>query len=261
MSINIVIPAQAGIYFLLLMIPLLALIACDNTGEPIIPEPAKVRMVEHHAADDTLAIERGIDAVPESDGIFLAWYSLNDPNITRYNIYRKNKDKESFYRHIKSINQENGIDTTFIDDKAEAGLGLDSLYSYFVTATNTDGVEGLAADSLDYLLIDKAELLKSDKETAYDPDVDGLPILSWRFVNVPNFYILRIENDFNQLHYVHIFQVTEFFNDQTLDLNDTDVVPDLPDFSPGIYKWRIDIIGPYEDYSGSESNWSVFIII
>ena len=74
-------------------------------------------------------------------------------------------------------------------------------------------------------------------------------------------YILRIEDGFDQLRYVHVFQVTEYFNNQSLDLNDTIKVPALPDFQPGLYKWRIDSIGPDEDHSGSESNWAVFFII
>ena len=60
---------------------------------------------------------------------------------------------------------------------------------------------------------------------------------------------------------LHVFQVIDYFNNQTLDLNDEDIVTGLPEFPPGLYKWRIDSIGPDEDHSGSESNWAVFFII
>jgi len=246
-----------------LIIFLILFSACDNAGEPIVPEPGDVKMVEHYASDDTLTVERGIDAVPESDGIYLAWYSLRDHNISHYNIYRK-KESGTFFQHIKSIDLETataGRDTTYIDDNAEAGLELNTYYYYFVTATNEDGQESSAIDTLRYMLIDKPDLLKTDKEEDYDPDVDGLPILFWHFVEIPDLYILRIENFYDQLHYVHIFQVIDYFHDQTLDLNNEEKVPDLPDFPPGIYKWRIDSIGPDEDHSGAESNWKVFIII
>jgi len=240
----------------------MTLVACDKAGKPIIPEPGDVKMVDHYATDDTMLIERGIDAVPESDGIYLAWYSLRDQNISHFNIYRK-KESETFFQRIKTIDLETasaGKDTTFIDDNAETGLDLNEYYYYYIKAVNKEDRVGLAADTLRYMLIDKPVLLQSDKET-YDPDVDGLPILSWNFVQIPDLYILRIENGFDQLHYVHVFQVTEYFNNQILDLNDTVKVPALPDFQPGLYKWRIDSIGPDEDHSGSESNWAVFFII
>ena len=248
------------IFFLIVF---LAFISCDNTGEPIVPEPGDVKMVEHYASDDTLAVERGIDAVPESDGIYLAWYSLRDPNIIQYNIYRK-KESGTFFQHIKSIDLETataGRDTTYIDGNVEAGLELNTYYYYFVTATNKDGQKSSAIDTLRYMLINKPEHLKTDKDEEYDPDVDGLPILSWHFVEIPDLYILRIENFYDQLHYVYIFQVIDYFNDQTLDLNVANEVPNLPGFPPGIYKWRIDNIGPDEDHSGAESDWNFFIII
>ena len=238
--------------------------ACDSSGDPIVPEPGDVKMVDHSAGDDTLAFERGIDAVPESDGIFLAWYSLNDRNISHYNIYRK-KESATFYQRIKQIDlltANPGNDTTFVDDNAEAGLELNTYYSYFVRAVNTEGQEGMAIDTLRYMLIDKPILLKVDRDDEqYDPDIDGLPVLSWNFVEIPDLFILRIENSFEQLHYVHIFQVIDYFNAQSLDLNDPEKVPDLPEFLPGDYQWRIDKIGPDENDSGSESNWAVFTII
>jgi hypothetical protein len=242
------------------MISLLAFTACDNTGEPIVPEPGDVKMVEHSSSDDTLAFERGIDAVPESDGIYLAWYSLNDRNISQYHIYRKKED-ETFFDRVKSIDLETaspGRDTTFVDDNAENGLELNiHYYYYYVTASNTEGQESSPIDTLRYMLIDKPEPDRPDGES-YDPDVDGLPTLFWNFVEIPNLYILRIENSFDQVHYIGIFQSNYDNNYQTKDLSS---ISDLPAFIPGVYKWRIDSIGPDEDHSGAESNWKVFIIL
>ena len=56
--------------FLFLIFSLVVFSACDNTGEPIVPEPGNVKMVEHYSYDDTLAIERGIDAVPRLDSLY-----------------------------------------------------------------------------------------------------------------------------------------------------------------------------------------------
>jgi hypothetical protein len=257
--IQTVIPAKAGIYFLLLVFSLSAFTACDSAGEPIVPEPGNVKMVEHFSGDDTLIIERGIDAVPESDGIYLAWYSLRDNNINQYNIYRK-KESGTFFQRIKTIDLEtasSGKDTTFIDDNAEAGLDLNTYYYYYITAVNTEGQESSAIDTLRYMLINKPELDRPDGES-YNPEIDGLPILFWNFVEIPNLYILRIENSFDQVHYIDIFQSDYDNNYQTLELS---TISDLPAFIPGVYKWRVDSIGPDEDNSGAESNWKVFIII
>ncbi len=252
--------------FLLLMISLLVFAACDNAGEPIVPEPGDVKMVEHYASDDTLVVERGIDAVPESDGIYLSWYSLKNPNIIQYNIYRRKGSGSTSYFGLpyKTIDLETaspGKDTTYIDDNFGTGLVLNEYYYYyFVTATNSEGQESSAIDTLRYMLIDKPELDRPDGET-YDTNVDGLPILFWNFVEIPDLYILRIENSFDQVHFIGIYQSNYDNNYQTLDLNNEEKVPDLPDFPAGIYKWRIDSIGPDEDHSGAESNWKVFIII
>jgi hypothetical protein len=258
-QINAVIPAQAGIHFLILVSSLLVFSACDKAGEPIVPEPGDVKMVEHTASDDTTASERGIDAVPESDGIFLAWYSLRDANISRYHIYRK-KESGSFFQRIKTIDLETasgGRDTTFIDDNAEAGLELNTYYYYFITATNTEGKEGAAIDTLRYMLIDKPALDRPDGES-YHAEVDSLPVLFWNFVEIPDLYVLRIENSFDQVHYIGIFQSNY---DNTYQTKELSSIADLPPFIPGVYKWRIDSIGPDEDHSGAESKWKVFIII
>jgi hypothetical protein len=107
------------------------------------------------------------------------------------------------------------------------------------------------------MLVDKPELDHPDGES-YDPDLDGLPTLYWNFVEIPDQYILRIDNSFDQVQYIRQFQSSYENNYQTLDLSN---IPDLPVFNGGVYKWRIDAIGPDENLSGSESNWKVFIII
>ncbi|TFG96905.1 MAG: hypothetical protein E4H13_11605 [Calditrichales bacterium] len=218
-------------------------------------------MVPHTVFEDTSAIEKGIDAVPETNGIFLAWYPLNDRNITKYNIYRKSSDDPfAYFRPIKTIDIESataGKDTTFIDGNTETGLPTYMYHYYFVTAVNKDGLEGQAGDTLRYMLLPKPELNRPDGEI-YDISVDGLPVLQWSFIDEnPNLYILQIENSWGILHYKGVFR-RDFNNDaQTLDLS---TVVDLPELTPGDYRWRIDSIGPEDDDSGSESVPKVFTI-
>ena len=214
---------------------------CDSAGEPIVPDPENVRMVHHNFSDDTLAVERGIDAVWENDGIFLAWYDLRDRNIKQYNIYRR-RDDESYFRLIKNIILAQSDDTTFVDDNGDDGLSLNVYYHYYVTAINSNDEESGAADTLKYMLLAKPETRQPDGQT-FSTLLDTLPILQWDFVDIPNFYILRIENNFGQLHFSGLYQVTEFFESQTLDL---ETIEELPPFDPGIYKWRIDVVGPDE---------------
>jgi hypothetical protein len=242
-----------------LLIPAGLFVACDKTGEPIVPRPERVQMVYHSFADDTLANEIGIDAVPETDGIYLAWYSLKDHNIRQYNIYRRRED-ESFFRHIKSIYLDQvgaGRDTVYTDTDADRGLTTNKYYNYYVTATNTQDEEGGALDTLKYMLLDKAETRLPDGQT-YVLSVDSLPVLNWDFVEIPDLYILRIENSFGQIHYIGIFHSNYDNNAQKNDLNK---ITDLPPFSAGTYLWRIDCVGPDWDNSGSESNWKTFSII
>jgi hypothetical protein len=223
---------------------------CDSPGEPIVPVTADVRMVGHSFSDDTLATERGIDAVPdEIDGIYLAWYALNDRNIQQYNVYRRRED-ESYFRLIRTIRLATaspGSDTTLIDLNGNSGLALNKYYHYFVTASNSQDVEGKAADTLKYMLLPKPLLRLPDGQSF---STDSLPTLTWDFVEIPDQYILRIENVFRQLIYVGIFQSSYDNNSQTKDLNE---ITGFPDLLPGTYAWRIDIIGPDEDNSGAEA--------
>jgi len=223
---------------------------CDNAGEPIVPVPGKVRMVPHVFADDLLPVERGIDAVAEqTEGIYLAWFSLNDRNIRQYNIYRRRAD-ESYFRMIRSValaTASPGKDTTYIDNDGNKGLQLNIYYYYFVTASNTDNVESDPADTLRYMLLDKPLLRQPDGQSF---TVDSLPTLNWEFIEIPNEYILRIENPFSQLVYIGIFKSVYDNNAQTNDMND---ISGFPLLSPGTYTWRIDVVGPDEDNSGSEA--------
>ena len=89
--------------------------------------------------------------------------------------------------------------------------------------------------------------------------VMGMPVFYWSFPDViPDSYILRIQEDFTErVVFVREFQVTNYFNDQELDLS---TVSNPPEFISGfIYLWRIDSIGPEPESSGSESQWYTFI--
>jgi hypothetical protein len=164
------------------------IISCENSQKPTLDTPGTVSWVEKSA--EMAADERGVDAISESDGVFLQWYKLRDRGIKYYNIYRK-RPNETFFGRIQQINIENateGRDTTYIDGDSL----LNDYQFYYITAENSDGVEGQASDTIRYKLLDKPETTKPNFET-----VVGMPIFFWSFVTIiPHEFILRIERDF-----------------------------------------------------------------
>jgi hypothetical protein len=230
--------------------------SCSTNQEPELPVPEKVILVPH--APDTAAIEIGIDAVPEFDGIQVQWYDLNDFNVSTYTVYRKS-ESETFFREIKEIDLETasaGFDTTYIDGSVQQGLEKNIYYSYYVTATNKDDKEGPSSDTLRYLLLEKPEINRPNSETFTQNE---LPTFDWEFPGViPDNYILRIEDDFTkQIVFVRRFQVENYFPAQSIILA---TVENPPIFTTGIYRWRIDSIGPDDETSGSESLWLSFFV-
>jgi hypothetical protein len=230
---------------------------CDNTQTPELPVPAKVLMIPH--SDDLAAVERGIDAVPESDGIRLQWFDSHDPNLKIYSVYRR-KTKETYFRVIKTIDLETafpGQDTVYTDNDPD--LPLNSYNYYYVTGTNKDDLEGAPSDTLKYKLLEKPQTFLPNGQS-----ISGLPVFYWSFpaTVTPDSFILRIEDDL----YHSLFYAAKFGSDydqpeQTLDLSDTTRIPDPPVFNSGqSYRWRIDSVGPDAETSGAESAWLIFFI-
>lgn len=237
---------------LLYFLPIIIIIACSDTQGPGSGTPGKVLIVPK--IPDDSAVERGIDAVPDRDGIFLSWYKLQENNLRYYNIYRQ-RDGETYYRKIKVIDLETafpGSDTTYTD--APDDIIFYNLCSYYLRAVNSDDVEGTASDTVSYTLWRKPILSRPNGE-----QVSDLPVFDWSFPDlIPDKYILRIEEDItNRLVFVRKFQVTEYDSEQSLDLNQ---ISDPPEFNTDFqYRWRIDSVGPDSLYSGSESQWFTFI--
>jgi hypothetical protein len=237
-----------------ILITLFMLMSCDNSQNPSLPQPARVQWVPR--SSDMAAVELGIDAVPESDGIKLQWFSLHDQNLKKYSIYRR-KSQETYFKVIKTIDLETafpGQDTVFIDD--DPAMEFYRYTYYYVTGTNRDDLEGLPSDTLRYQLL--------LKPTTYEPNgktINGLPVFYWSFPQTatPDSFILRIELEYlNRLFYIAKYQSNYDSPDQILDLAQ-DSIP--PSFDSGLsYRWRIDSIGPDSSSSGAESAWKIFYI-
>jgi len=241
----------------LVMITTIVLLSCDPNNSGKLPPPDKVLLVDK--LSDLGLIERGIDTVPERDGIYIEWYLLKDPDVTKYNIYRKYKISSVFSK-LTSIPVENIIspfDTVFsyIDDDDVVLNKIDSLFYYYVTASNRDDVEGSASDTVNYML-----LSKSITEDTQNINSNEQPVFTWRFQNsIPDNYIIRIENQVTEtLLWTKRFQIQDYIMDQTIDMT---TVSNPPVYQSGnIYRWRIDAVGPDSLFSGSESNWKSFFV-
>ncbi len=229
--------------------------SCDNSQKPDLPPPAKVQLVPH--SSDMAAVEMGIDAVPESDGIKLQWFSPHDQNLKKYSVYRR-KSQETYFKVIKTIDLETafpGQDTVYTDNDPD--MQFYRYTYYYVTGTNRDDLEGPPSDTLRYQLLRKPTTYNPNGET-----INGLPAFYWDFPEIatPDSFILRIEVEYlNLLHYVAKFQSNyDSPYGQTLNLAQ---IANPPSFDSGIsYRWRIDSIGPDSTSSGAESAWKIFYI-
>ena len=228
----------------------LFLFSCTSTEEPNLPAPGKVIMVPR--SEDMAEVELGIDAVPESDGIQVQWFDLNDRNVEAYRVYRKNEN-ETFYKLIKTIDLAKasaGSDTTYIDN--DPNLKLNSYNYYYVSAVNKDA-EGLASDTVRYKLLGKAIT------TGPSGYIDDNPVFYWTFPVILDSFILRIEEDLTErIHFVRKFQSNYDHEWQELDISQIENPPLFE--SNRSYRWRVDIIGTESESSGSESEWLTFSI-
>jgi hypothetical protein len=231
---------------------LLLVVSCDNSQGPDLPQPTRVQWVPR--SGDLAATEMGIDAIPESDGIKLQWFSLHDQNLKKYSIYRR-KNQESYFKVIKTIDLETafpGQDTIYVDDDPD--MEFYRYTYYYVTGTNRDDLEGFPSDTVRYQLLEKPQTYVPNGES-----ITALPVFYWSFPQTatPDSFILRIEQEYlNRLHYIAKFQSNYDSPDQTLDLSQ---VANPPIFDSGFsYRWRIDSIGPDSSSSGAESAWKIF---
>jgi hypothetical protein len=241
----------------LLSLIIIILYGCKSE-EPNYPVPDPVVMVAK--SPDTSAVEQGIDAVPEYDGIQLQWYRLPERGIESYNIYRKSPD-DTYFKRIaaKKIDdtQASGSDTTFLD----TSVVVYQDYFYYITATSKDNKEGMPGDTVSYRLLEKALTIYPDGQL----NIEGLPVFQWNTTDKPDLYILRIERDFdNKLCFIKIVQTNYLIEMETYDPGESeaDSIEFFSEVIPGsgiTYKWRIDCMGDDSPIpSGSESEWKYF---
>lgn len=239
-------------YIISLTLLAMMLAACSSEKDPIIDYPDAVTMVARTA--DTSFFENGIDAVPETDAIQIVWHKLDDFNVRYYTVYRRSETENTFEK-IRTVDL-NAVtipfDSTYIDNDS---LQLEIYYHYFVRAVSKNGDAGPPSDTVSYKLLAKPLTERPNSE-----QVTGAPVFTWTFNSIsgiPDQFILRIEEEFTQ-QTVYVKQMSVILYDwrQTLD---TSGLSDFPVLQSNVsYRWRIDVIGPDQNSSGSESEWKTF---
>ncbi|OPX33164.1 hypothetical protein B1H10_06460 [candidate division KSB1 bacterium 4484_188] len=214
-----------------------------------------MRFVEKTAESDTL--ERGIDAVPESDAIYLEWYSNHEENLAGYVISRSIFEDRNFVEiaRIKKITEFELPDTTFIDQVDSLNI-LDRYY-YYIEAIDDFDQLGEPSDVVSYKLVPKP-ILGSPRNVITQTSPD----FTWDFDEsfVPNAFVFRLLKRNNQKYFYYFTKLSLLRDDYAPHQQWTGDELTLPTPLPsGTYRWRIDPIGA-EENQGAESIWLDFTI-
>ncbi len=231
--------------FILIFLGLILQQCSDATNKP--EPPARVELVPKTA--DTLAVEHGIDAVPESNSIFLEWHPNQEKTLAGYAVYRSETPDKNFAQVKKIASAAGGKDTTYVDSVA-----LNMRFYYFVRAYDTEDQYGDPSDTVNYKLMEKAELL-----APVGPSANPNPVFQWNFgpSGAPSF-IFRLEKLIGNNRYGTLLTDSHsptYNNPESWQLSLLGYPQPL---TSGEYRWRIDVDAG--NNFGSESNWKTFTV-
>ena len=194
---------------------------------------------------DMEEVERGIDAIPNYNGIQLDWHTEDSEDIAHYVIYRRTTD-ESQYQVLTTVHSQ---DTTYIDlNNIEVG----KRYYYYIIAVDYEDRESAASDTVNYMLISKAFHLYNSL-TSY-------PTFRWEVSEYPAQYVIKLFDAHTNEKVWFSLVPSDYTNqDEQVEYNSdgTALIDSLVQGQS--YKWRVDIVGTASN-SGSESNWKQFIV-
>lgn len=212
-----------------------------KTSDQGVPKPQPPILVPK--TSEIAGEEKGIDAVPEADAIFLEWFSSKDETIRNWKVFRGTAE-----RGFQLVATLVAADTSFLDEHVQIGVR----YLYFLTTVNARGMESAPSDTVSYKLLPKA--LNLSNTLSVQPD------FSWHFVGVPPvLYVLRLYRNPGQ-ELVWLSRITPSYaasEETRFNWDGTALVNSLA--RGASYFWRVDEIGT-EANSGSESNWKIFTV-
>ena len=226
--------------FILIFGVLLFILNCaeKSTQPEIIPDP--VQLIQSSSPFDK--IERGIDAVPDVDGIYLEWHDTDDPSVEFYEIYRGEDPEDRFIPVGKIFHP----DTSFQDEEVE----LFTRYYYYVLAVSDLDARSESSDTLDYTLLAKPTNLSPSGIWQ-----DVTPLLRWDNVQEDQ-YLVRIEDDLlDEIVWMKVVQ-SSYGETESVEVgHDTTAIVQIDSLSrQRDYIWRVDVIRDVNNI-GSESNW------
>jgi hypothetical protein len=238
-------------FVVIILIIALFSLSCTSSVESDNPAPAQVRIVEKSAED--AIVEKGIDAIAfpgllTQNSISLQWYSEDDEDLTSFDIYRSQDSVGTFPLLTSIVKQFGKIDTFYVDKNVAQNVR----YYYYVIARDAADQESPRSIKVNYKLSEMTVLNSpSESDTSYTG------IYSWDFPSIgPDEFIFRLERDIagNFVH-EYINQLNRIDYNPHQEWNFTSL--GLGNLAPGIYRWRIDIIGA-DNNEGSESFWQGF---
>lgn len=232
-------------------VALAALSGCQSGSGSQEEPPPRVQLIPKGPED--AVEEKGIDAVPESDAIYLEWFPVNDMDLVAYDIFRQANDSSGTFIKVGSVQRqfENEVlPTSFIDST----VSLNVRYYYYVEARDEAGLSSEPSEKTSYMLVDKPSL-QSPSGVMQDT------LFVWDFSEnyVPLEFVFRLERkegeNFVPFHlYVGDLQFNLLAH-QEWGMHRLQLF-NLP---PGFYRWRIDVLGS-EPNQGAESNWKTFVV-
>ena len=234
-------------YFFLLFGLIFTIFNCTKQTSEVDVKPTVVVLIP--SVSDTCRVERGIDAVPESDAIRIEWIPSEDEEVAGYEIYRSIEQRSGPYDVIAGPRVLTASDSFFVDDL----LQLDKRHYYYILASTFDGDKSAPSDTLDYMLIQKAIDLLPDAEV-----FNAKPEFSWVDPNREDAYIIRLM-DVAADAYVWISSPIQSTYDPreyvTFNVDSSSSVDSL--VTGAEYIWRVDVVSS-KAHCGSESEWVPF---
>jgi hypothetical protein len=228
------------------------LFRCESGGPEVDDEPVVPTFVDKTEAG---SVEHGIDAIPESQSIFLEWHSEDQGKNAGYRIYRCNQDTlVSDFELVHEILVENfPTDTFWIDH-----LGREGKWFYRLKSFNADrDFSEFSAVEWYELIVKPVQIYPVSDEVVQSSN----PVFEWTWSDsqiLPQFRVLLKDADDTCLWVsdtISVYDYTIIERQYNFDDNALEAA-----LSSGEYRWRIDAITA-DIRRGSESTWESFTII
>lgn len=225
-----------------------------NCQDEVNKTPPLDRVILVEKSNEASPVERGIDAIPELDAIFLEWFSGDNKDLAGYTIYRSQTSDQHYAAVGKIVKQYGRIDTSFIDESVTVGVQ----YYYYVRAYDRLEQVGEPSDTVSYALLPKPTLTSPIKGASV---TDSVPNFQWNHndPSPPDEFIFRLKRTSgSDTTYVRIVIQSINYTGQFENWSLSELGLPAP-LSAGQYMWRIDPLIPGTN-QGSESRWENFSV-